>query len=1100
MFVDESSLKRSYVLTHLDVYNWGAFGGSHTAEFDLQGTAIIGPTGSGKTTLVDALMTLLTASPRYNLASTGGHESDRDLVSYVRGVSGAGNDSGLNEHVVRPAAVLTGLCARLSDGFSVVRLGALFWFDGSSSAPSDLKRRWFFSQADQPGLDEWLEAANSGGVRALKEMERVCEGLKMYESKTAYLARMREFFEVGENAFNLLNRAAGLKQLDSIDTVFRELVLDDKAVFSQAKSVAEEFDTLASIRSELETARVQRDLLRPIEKTWVARRELLDELEWRQRLHRSLPVWFATGAATLWDAQVGGLRAREHELADNLALLDTQLKSSIQLAGELHSAYLSAGGGTLRELESRAEIQAGLVSERTRRASAYQSVCGELGLDDSLSTAALQDNQRHAALLRADWSARYDELKDAAWRSGSMVSDLEEKIAAVEKDLQETKSRPGSNIPTEHQRFRSLLAVHLAVEDTVLPFFAELVEVKPDQRRWRGAIERAIGANRLRIMISAELTGTAMKWINQRDNKLHVMLREVKQEAHQSSFFEDGYARKLSFKPHPHREAVKQLLADIDRHCVDTVEQLRITQHAMTDQGLMSGRAGYFDKQDQRRLGDDWFTGFDNQDRLLSLQAELRGLNDSLQAAQAQFRVARGAAEDKQKELSRLEQIENTHFIDIDLPDAQARLRATVADIQRLKDPGSDLESARVRWQTQETQVELVRKEAVRREVELGVLGESINNALGQLERFRRRRGNGLDEQAMLLARQHLPEIIEAQLDQLDDLERNQTQSSQATIEGLLTKQRKIEGQLVREMEHAKKADTGALAETGTLIDDVPDYLTQLRVLVEEALPEKLQRFLQYLNQSSDQGVTQLLSTIDNEVSVIEERIDELNATLRRVDYQPGRYLQLEPQRVEHESLRTLQLARAHLRSAQLKDDHGESHYQALKHLIDLLREASDRRKTLSSLALLDPRYRLSFSVLVIDRVSGATIEKRTSSQGGSGGEKEIIASYVLTASLSYALCPAQSERPLFATIVLDEAFSKSSQAVAGRIIRALEEFGLHPLFVTPNKELRLLRTHTRSAILIHRRGSEATMTSISWEALAEHARGRGTSANEVAG
>jgi uncharacterized protein YPO0396 len=81
----------SYVLRHLEVYNWGPFRGLHRAEFDPSGTAIIGPTGSGKTTLVDALMTLLVAQPRYNLASTGGHESgDRDLISYVRGVLGGG--------------------------------------------------------------------------------------------------------------------------------------------------------------------------------------------------------------------------------------------------------------------------------------------------------------------------------------------------------------------------------------------------------------------------------------------------------------------------------------------------------------------------------------------------------------------------------------------------------------------------------------------------------------------------------------------------------------------------------------------------------------------------------------------------------------------------------------------------------------------------------------------------------------------------------------------------------------------------------------------------------------------------------------------------
>src|SRR6185437_15256167 len=100
-----ASISSSYVLTHLDVYDWGTFGGRHSAPIDPAGTAIIGPTGSGKTTLVDALMTLLVANPRYNLASTGGHESDRDLVSYVRGVAGAGNDSNDNEHITRPGPV-----------------------------------------------------------------------------------------------------------------------------------------------------------------------------------------------------------------------------------------------------------------------------------------------------------------------------------------------------------------------------------------------------------------------------------------------------------------------------------------------------------------------------------------------------------------------------------------------------------------------------------------------------------------------------------------------------------------------------------------------------------------------------------------------------------------------------------------------------------------------------------------------------------------------------------------------------------------------------------------------------------------------------------
>lgn len=179
------------------------------------------------------------------------------------------------------------------------------------------------------------------------------------------------------------------------------------------------------------------------------------------------------------------------------------------------------------------------------------------------------------------------------------------------------------------------------------------------------------------------------------------------------------------------------------------------------------------------------------------------------------------------------------------------------------------------------------------------------------------------------------------------------------------------------------------------------------------------------------------------------------------------------------------------LHHARYVEDDGEAHYKALHNIVMLLRDAVERQRTQPAKALLDPRFRLEFKVADISRLSGEVIETRSGSQGGSGGEKEIIASYVLTASLSYALCLDGSRFPLFASIVLDEAFSRSSHAVAGRIIDALSEFGLHPLFVTPNKEMRLLRNHTRSAIIVHRRGNESSLTCLSWQELDQLAQAR---------
>jgi uncharacterized protein YPO0396 len=1091
----------SFVLTQLDVYDWGAFGGRHRADIDARGTAIIGPTGSGKTTLVDALMTLLTANPRYNLASTGGHESDRDLMSYVRGVSGAGNQSGDNQHVARSGPVTTGLAACFSDGTQSLRIGALLWTDGSSSAIADLKRRWMFCVGDEPNLDVWLQTLRAEGVRGLKRLEGEAPGLKCYEDKKGYLARLRSFFEVGENAFSLLNRAAGLKQLNSIDEVFRDLVLDDTSKFSRASEVADEFNILDGIHAELETARRQRESLLPIERDWALRAQQLEQLEEQQRLKTLIPRWFGAQAQQMFDTRRQALQTQFERLQSTEESLQRQLRDQEEQVQMLQGIYLQAGGSAVEHLQARMVWQTEEIERKQRQAHAYQARVAALGWDEALDELAFVANQARASALAAERGALEAELQQQAWTLGVEERLDQDRLADIRRQLSDCERLPGSNLPPDYLDFRADLARHLGCDPVALPFVGELVEVKPDEApRWRGAIERAIGQHRMRVLCDPMFIAPALAWINQRHNRLDVRVLEALPPATPPQFLGDGFTRKLNFKPHPLREALKQLLAGVDRHCVDTPEQVRQVWPSMTDQGLMSSRPGQFDKLDKQPLASNWMTGFDNRDRVADLRRQLLDVERAHALSRDKALQARTAVERMTRELRLLEAICALSFAEINVPGAEQERSVLEQRIAALTSPESGLVATRANWEGARTTLAAAREQERANALLLKETDARCAAAEQARVRAAHRAGKLLDAAEVDWLTGRLPMLSMNELDQWDDRERAAADACQIAISDRSERLRKLEMQLVRSMGLAKTADTGALSEVGSDVDDAPHYLERLRVLVEEALPEKQRRFVTYLNQSSDQGVTQLLSDVENEVSAIEERIHDLNRTLRRVDFQPGRYLQLEPRRVVHESLRTLDQAQRALRSAALREDQGESHYRALRHMVGLLREAVDKRKTLAARALLDPRHRLQFAVSVIERNGDVVVETRTSSQGGSGGEKEIIASYVLTASLSYALCPRDSNRPTFATIVLDEAFSKSSHAVAGRIIRALEEFGLHPLFVTPNKELRLLRMHTRSAILIHRKGLQATMTSLSWEALASHASLRASNTYEVAG
>lgn len=1089
----------TFVITHLDLFDWGSFAGRHSAQIDLEGTAIIGPTGSGKTTLVDALMTLITANPRYNLASTGGHESDRDLVSYIRGVSGAGNNSGDNEHIARPGKTVSGIAARFSNGEKQLVIGAVFWLDGTSSAATDLGRLWIYSEAASEGLDEWLEIHHAGGARALKQHARETSGLHAMSNKQEYLSHLRRFFEVGENAFTLLNRAAGLKQLNSIDEVFRELVLDDTSAFDRAAEVAKEFDDLAAIHGELEIARQQQHSLRPIDESWRKRETLAQNLDLQRQIKDILPRWYAEAAHRLATQRLARTDTEIDECRRKGEALCGQIKMADAEAETLRDIYLRAGGASIEQLRQQIQSQEQLVAICARNAKDYRRLVGLLELDAALTREALAANQQRAREIQTEKQALHERQKQEAWTLGAAQQRERQARDELKAELDQVLGRPGSNVPGPYQLFRSELTRQLGLEEHALPFVAELIEVTAEESRWRGAIERAVGGHRMRIMVPGDAIKAALRWINHRDNRMHVRLLEVEIAYGEARFFADGFTRKLKYKEHPYREALKAWLGGIDRHCVASPEQLQETPHGLTEQGLMSDRRGLFEKQDQRRLDQDWMTGFDNKDRLAQLRRQITEVEDSLRKAEAAYETARERADATGTLLDLLQALVEAQFDAIDLPAAEKALESLRSRLQALSDPEGDAEKARLRWAEADGQVKALRERQADNDAAKRDLDLKRREIAGRRERAFNKIGAGLTDPQRLLAERYLPIPAGDVLENLPELELDATNSVQDAIEAATSQLNGCEQTLVRQMGTAKKVDTGALADVGQEMQDVPAYLERLRQLTEEALPEKLQRFLQYLNQSSDQGVTQLLSAIENEVSLIEERIEDLNRTLRRVDFNPGSYLRLVPQRVVHESLRTLQQAQRHLRSAEVKDDQGESHFRALQNIVAILRDASDRKKTLSARALLDPRYRLTFAVSVIERASGAVKEVRTGSQGGSGGEKEIIASYVLTASLSYALCPDGSARPLFGTIVLDEAFSKSSQAVAGRIISALHEFGLHPLFVTPNKELRLLRAHTRSAILVHRRGRQATLTSVTWEELEDHARRRAGGPNEIA-
>src|SRR3569623_2629311 len=107
-FVADDDALSGFRLTRLEVFNWGTFDDRVWAlQLDGKNGLLTGDIGSGKSTLVDAITTLLVPAHRiaYNKAA-GADSKERTLRSYVRGhykserneVTGAAKPVSLRDH------------------------------------------------------------------------------------------------------------------------------------------------------------------------------------------------------------------------------------------------------------------------------------------------------------------------------------------------------------------------------------------------------------------------------------------------------------------------------------------------------------------------------------------------------------------------------------------------------------------------------------------------------------------------------------------------------------------------------------------------------------------------------------------------------------------------------------------------------------------------------------------------------------------------------------------------------------------------------------------------------------------------------------------
>ncbi len=1080
-------------LTELSVYNWGSFHGLHTANIDRYGTLITGDNGSGKSTLIDGLMALLLPAGKaaFNVAAAQGDRSDRSLLSYMRGSFGSAHD-GSNTRVKskREKGVVTGLRAlyRGDDG-TYVTLAALFWTTGATNALSDVKRIYIVAKKNLT-LKEVLDAFGDGSARKLKQWIKDNPAIECCDDRFSdYQELYRKLLYMdNKNAPALLSRALGLKKIDDLTKLIRELVLEPSNVKGDVKKVVDEFSDLVAIHDQVKDAQEQCTHLSRLPELANAiadAKQSLDSL-WQEK--QDLPVYFGEVLSILWKEELDKINTEINEVAGQIKNAQVDEQDAQASVEKRHADYLNLGGDKIEPLKKDIEHLKSKLNDIIRASSSYQSTCQKLDLDPELSEDSYSQNIKVMAERLVQINDETEKSQDHFAEIAGQHSAKKSELNLIRDEIREIEARPDSNIDVRYQKLRDNMADSLEISNNELIFIGELIDVKEDEKPWQGAIERALGGLKTTLLVPRKSYSMVTRWLNVRHTGLHVRVQVVSNDETKSSavnFKENGFLRKLIWKDHRYRDWTKAFLTSYDLQCVSGTDELDITPFSMTKEGLIHKEHGRFEKKDQNRVDDrrKWNLGFSNKSRLSILLNDQRAIEQTLSEFESKLAGARESLNKVSDEKDLWKKLQSYEWEQINAPFWQKRYDNAKAELARHMESEGDLKQARILWEDAKRALLEIQQEKSTLLVRKGSLEKDQHNANQEHEKAQKEAETGMSDISRSRLEQRVGKVTLDNKDKLSQIERELDRE----LEKVRTKKSASESTANGIMGSFRGKDKWhpITVDWPSGLDGLQDHLDHYDHLKKEGLPDLVDRFKERLNKHATQSLAQIQDKLNSERDDIYERIETINQVLKRTEFKQGSFLRLVWKKEKYPHVQDFERKLTRTLGQMTSDDH-ESRFQLLAEVVDILEKASTpgTSHTLESMRLLDPRYQMSFCAEEVDSATLTIRDVLESSSGKSGGEKEAFAGTIVAASLAYVLTPKNHHQPVYCTVFLDEAFSNTAEDVSRKVLRVFKELNIHVNLITPFKNLNLSRESARSLLIAERDPvlHESRLCEVTWE------------------
>lgn len=1060
-------------LDRIEVVNWGTFQGHHVINVARQGFLLTGHSGSGKSSLVDAVAAVLTprGKLRFNAAAadTSTRREDRTTASYVRGAWRRHADATTGEVVsdyLRPGATWSGILLRYSDGTTAepITLVKLFHLNRGAAKAGDATELHIVTQEPVGLLDLQDYARNGIETRRIKAR---WPAATVTNTHSVFSARFTRLLGIsGENALLLLHKTQSAKSLGSLDDLFRTFMLDEPRTYAQAETAIVQFGDLAAAHALVIEARKQVEHLRtlvPHGDDYHRHSSVAEHaLELRAALGPFKDTWKHSLAIRERSAAEAALRTAENDLD----LATTRAQEAASALGLAKAQVDARGGAAITTQELWVTFHEAAAHEvRTRRL----QVAAELAAVGVVFPESFAEFEELQATARRD----RDALAEAhAHERGNLLtahekrSEIAGQLRAVRDDLAALKGQR-SNLDRGLLEARDLICRESGIPASALPFAGELLQVRAEFATWTGAIERVLRPLSTLMLVPAAHLDAVSQAVEATflGSRLVFEAIPVRVDAPRSVRGDRSLATRVDVKPGAMAEWLNWTLSRLyDYECVDDPRELRSHDQAVTIAGQVKRGVSRFEKDDRAAITDRrrWVLGFDNTDKVEHLLALQREATAELATADGALERADTAREQARQRMNVLATLATREWKDLDVAAAEETVRRHKLNLDTLLAGNRDLRVA----QQQEREAAGVEQEARQEmsrmlEVRAGARSLLANLAAVVAELEEVVAGYGpirfqgeLEERFQRVRRSITGAVIDAVtvtvLNTLDT-EKDAALRSAGVAE-------RAYASIAVEFHRRWPAIVGDLAAE---VADHAGYLDVLGRLAADRLPDFEEKFFDLLESQSRRNVGQLAVEIRRAQSQIEERIAPVNRSLNRSNFDTGRYLQIRVDdnrsAAAKEFLTDLQTISSDTWNGQDRSV-AEARFAVMDRLMKRLTSSESGDRSWRELCL-DTRGHVRFTGVEMD-ANRVTLNIHDSAAGLSGGQRQKLVIFCLAAALRYQLATDDADVPSFGTIILDEAFDKADSAFTQMAMDIFLEFGFHMILATPLKLLQTLEEY----------------------------------------